>query len=160
MLTTEQQELVTSNMRLAYYMAASWAGHPHHEDICQEAMLALCKAAATHDADRAVFSTYACACMYHAIIRYLQDEARPEIDCDTLATHPLLAVSGDIQHDIIDLYSCIRSLAREQRVIMRLVLRGKGLSDISAATHVSLSRTRTLHRAAIATICRQMGGVI
>ena len=68
------KELIADNLRLVYHIV-----HEHYptfkndEDIVQCGMVGLCKAANTWDANKGVFSTYACKCIRNEINKEFND---------------------------------------------------------------------------------------
>lgn len=68
-LTPEKQKLVEDNVRLAYYVVGKYYRDKYlalgeYEDVVQEAMIGLIRAANTYDSGKGyTFATYACRCM-------------------------------------------------------------------------------------------------
>lgn len=68
----DRLKLFNENMALAYAVAARHWGYSKqdHEDIEQEALIALWRATETYDPEQAAFTTYAGAYIYHSLTKY------------------------------------------------------------------------------------------
>lgn len=82
---TERMELFNSHMRLAYDAANKhWVSqYVEHDDLVQEALIALWDATETYDATTAKFSTYAHSCIYYKLYNYYYLSRYGQIGCNS-----------------------------------------------------------------------------
>lgn len=74
-----ENELVEKNMGLVYYIARSFQNSTglEYDDLVQEGMVGLVKAARTFDESRGIlFSTYAGRCIQNEILKYLRQQRK------------------------------------------------------------------------------------
>lgn len=72
-----KDKLIEDNMKLVYYVINKY--YPSYlgdEDVVQEGMLGLCRAANNYDPSKTKFSTYAVICIKHQILYYLRSRSK------------------------------------------------------------------------------------
>lgn len=72
-----KQQLIEDNMNLVYYVINKY--YPTYiceEDVIQEGMVGLCKAANSYDSDKGIFSTFACHCILNQIRYYFRQNSK------------------------------------------------------------------------------------
>lgn len=73
----ERDKLITDNMRLVYYLIRKYyPTYIGNEDVVQEGMLGLIKAADTWDETKRTFATYATNCIINQIRMYFRREMK------------------------------------------------------------------------------------
>lgn len=73
----ERDKLITENMRLVYYLVRKYyPTYIGNEDVIQEGMVGLIKAADTWDEEKRSFSTYATNCIINQIRMYFRREMK------------------------------------------------------------------------------------
>lgn len=103
-MTSEQQALVTNNMKLAYKVAHKWKSQwlrhgMEFEDLTQTCLLGLCRAAHTYDPSRGVaFSTYATRVMDNEVFAELK-KRRHYMDRNIATVDPELVDKLDLAGD-------------------------------------------------------------
>lgn len=145
-MTIQQQQLVEDNIKLVYYTIShyySWL--IGNEDIEQEGMIGLCKAAKSYEPEKGAFSTYAVVKIRGAIsdelsrdrkrIKTVSLDAERELNDDDVTLYN--SVIGDENEGYVDLRPLYKVLNPRQREIFDLVQRGMSRSDICEVLGVS-----------------------
>ena len=77
-LTKEQEELVTKNIALAYYLFKKLYNddfkNSHGDDLISEGLMGLVKAAKTYDPTKCKFATYATRCIQNQFFMYIRKQ--------------------------------------------------------------------------------------
>lgn len=155
-MTTEQQKLVTDNLRLATHIAKRFRGHGvESEDLVAEAQLALVKAALGYNpAGVAKFSTYA-SCV---IERALKRCRRKNYQHDTIPLETVICVddSGestrlkdvigreDPGQGAVEATAVVATLPELERQVTTLVII-KGVKQADAASKLGMSQAVVSH---------------
>lgn len=153
-----ENELVEKNMGLVYYIARSFqkstTGGIEYDDLVQEGMVGLVKAARTFDESRGfLFSTYAGNCIQKEILAYMKRQRKHKrsisINQDIRGTDgdgaPMEEILGYSQKEYENVWKrdllerCIRSLNQSQREIV-LLYYGKGLKQKEIAKQLGISQ--------------------
>lgn len=162
-LTKEQQQLVSDNLRLAYYytgkvIKSGYLSKDYREEIESACILSLCKAATLWDKSIAKFSTYAVGGMKlgvrnlrHAIIQQNRVKTVSEdatMHDDRLSLFDLRPAAADDQR-YVDCRDEIDSLKRfvsdrDWKVIQKVHLEGKTRKEVSREMKISQERIRQI----------------
>lgn len=151
-----ENELVEKNMGLVYYIARSFqkstTGGIEYDDLVQEGMVGLVKAARTFDESRGfLFSTYAGNCIQKEILAYMKRQRKHKrsisINQDIRGFQgvPVEEILGYSQKEYENVWKrdllerCIRSLNQSQREIV-LLYYGKGLKQKEIAKQLGISQ--------------------
>lgn len=149
-----ENELVEKNMGLVYYIAHSFQNSTglEYDDLVQEGMVGLVKAARTFDESRGfLFSTYAGNCIQKEILAYMKRQRKHKRDIsinqDIRGTDgaPMEEILGYSQKEYENVWKrdllerCIRSLNQSQREIV-LLYYGKGLKQKEIAKQLGISQ--------------------
>ena len=144
-----KQQLVTDNMHLVYYLInkyyPTFAGN---EDVMQEGMLGLCKAADTYDESKSVFSTYACTCILNQIKMWFRNNKKhnqnlsldytiSSDDGEVVSFMDTLVGSEDV--DYIDYQNLFGDLSDTEKTICELLQ--SGYNQIEIGEKIGKSRT-------------------
>lgn len=151
-LDDSQRLLVEDNMKLVYHVIShEYPTFRGDEDIIQNGMLGLCRAAMKWDASKGCkFSTYACVCIRSAIKQELRAR-QPHtevISLDSPLTEDLTledTISGEDDLGFID-YSFLNDLTEDERFIFDLKTRGYDVKDIQRLTGYELWKIRKIIR--------------
>ena len=166
-------ELVTQNERLAHWMAHRFsARHPYLEadDIDQEAMLALFKAASTYDSAKGQFAGYASRCISNQLGKMswkkrVQGPALSRVDLDATAgddegeeeAHTMVAdpnaktpaellVKRGLNQQV---KSEVANLDPREREIVTRYIAGEGYREIAADMGISFVYVGKIYKAAL-----------
>lgn len=72
-----KNKLIEDNMNLVYFLVKRYyPTYISNEDVIQEGMVGLCKAASTYDEGKSKFSTYASYCIMNQIKKYFASNAK------------------------------------------------------------------------------------
>ena len=72
-----KEKLIEDNMKLVYFIVHKYyPAFGKNEDVIQEGMVGLVKAADTWDESKSKFSTYACACILTEIRTYFKQQSK------------------------------------------------------------------------------------
>ena len=153
-----ENELVEKNMGLVYYIARSFqkstTGGIEYDDLVQEGMVGLVKAARAFDESKGIlFSTYAWNCIKRRILLYIKRQRKHKRDIsinqDIWGTDgdgaPMEEILGYSQKEYENVWKrdllerCIRSLNQSQREIV-LLYYGKGLKQKEIAKQLGISQ--------------------
>lgn len=122
-LTKEQTELVASNLHLVRWVIQRYI-RPNeavlgleYDDLYQEGLLALCRAAATFDKTAAQFNTYAITVIRNHLYDYCrsicaEQKNTPTISMEACETEGMTIPAGDTPADILSDAACEALLAR------------------------------------------------
>lgn len=144
-----KQHLVTDNMNLVYYLIDKY--YPTfvgNEEVMQEGMLGLCKAADTYDESKSVFSTYACTCILNQIKMWFRNNKKhnQNLSLDyTISSDEGEVVSfmdtlvGSEDVDYIDYQNLFGDLSDTEKTICELLKRG--YNQIEIGEKIGKSRT-------------------
>lgn len=94
-MNEEQKKLVEDNMNLVYFIISKYfPSYIQNEDVIQEGMIGLCKAAMKYDETKCQFSTFASTCILNTIRQYFnkQNKHNGVLSLD----YPVIGESGDI----------------------------------------------------------------
>lgn len=149
-------ELVANNIGLVKYIARSFLNTGYeYEELVQEGMVGLVKAAKTFDESRGfLFSTYAGRCIQKEILNYLRRERKQK---DVLSLHQTIPGLDDIKWEQVVGYNqeeyeevwkrdllkrCVASLDEKEKEILRLYY-GEGMKQCDIAERFHWSQPRT-----------------
>ena len=120
-------------MKLVYHIVHRYfPSHKHNEDMIQEGMLGLIKAADSWDESKSKFSTYASTCILNTIKNWLKAESKHygvrsldyQIPTDEGDLVPLLEIIEDensLDFDVVQKYTLFyKRLTEEENEILRL----------------------------------------
>lgn len=73
----DKQQLITDNMTLVYYLVNKYyPTYTRDEDVIQEGMLGLCKAAEKFNSEKGKFSTFASICILNQLRDYFKENSK------------------------------------------------------------------------------------
>lgn len=147
-MSENKQQLITDNMKLVYHIINSkFPAFSGNEDIIQEGMLGLCKAADTFDESKSKFTTYACTCIYNQIKLWFRNNKKHfnNLSLDYLTTNeecesiPLVdMIIGDDDVDYVDIESLFGKLSERERNVCELAY--LGYNNCAIAEKLGISR--------------------
>lgn len=158
MLPPEKAKLVTDNMALVYGVINSkllrrYDDAPEYEDIVQEGMYALCRAAMTYDPSRSRFSTYAYRVILNRLCVFLNEHSRQVRGIDAAcAGEPGGRLNPSVNPDLTDGVVCRRitelakTAPRGMRTNLRMLLMsvsGYTTTEIAYEYGISANQVRT-----------------
>jgi RNA polymerase sporulation-specific sigma factor len=130
-----KERLVEDNMNLVYYIINQYyPTYLHNEDVVQQGMLGLVKAADAWDESKSKFSTYASKCILNEIRLWFRSECK-HIDVQSLdyeistddgefaTVADLIACDDGMDYDLFHSYLLFqRTLTDQEKEIIRLKL--------------------------------------
>lgn len=152
-MTQEQERLVAENINIVYF-AAKKMGCGSDEDLIQEGMVGLCKAAKGFNPDKGYkFSTYALHCIKSHISRAYGKKIVPAISieapiCEDGLTLGDIIESGVQPDDYLDLWAVserINSLPPMDKAIISGLISGQRQREIAndlGLTQAQISRSK------------------
>lgn len=129
-----KQKLITDNMKLVYHIINKYyPTFTGNEDVIQEGMLGLCKAAETFNDEKSTFSTYASTCILNQIKMWFRinkkhnghlslDYVLKSEEGETLTT--LETLFGDEDVDYVDYKSVFGNLSETEQAVCELLEQG------------------------------------
>ena len=147
-MTKQQEQLVEDNINLVYYTIVRYYPlHKGDEDIIQNGMIGLCRAAIDYNPEKGAFSTYAIRKIRSAIgYEFRKDCKRIKtisLDAEREANHHGDTVTlqdfivGDIDVDYVDTTPLYKILTPPQREVFDLLQQGMSRSDICKTLGIS-----------------------
>lgn len=155
-----RDNLITDNMNLVYYVChKNFPTFIHNEDIIQEGMIGLIKAAETYNPDKTKFSTYAYRCILNSMNNYLAKERcdvelisldntiKGKNDSESLISELIEDVNSQTAFNDIEYDSFGETLSEKQKVVYDLLKQGKTRHEIGVEFGISASAvTATVKR--------------
>lgn len=165
----EKEQLILNNLGLVYHACKRYQGHCWYDDVCQEGMIGLIKAARTFDSSRGVkFSSYAIPFIKGEILHYFRDKrniirpsrgSRPYQMISTSSpiktskeTREMIEIIPDKKLDkpdaSIDINAAIKKLSLREQTIVRLhFFKGK--------PYRSIAKILSIHPASVARVVKR-----
>lgn len=153
----ERDKLITDNMQLVYYLINKY--YPkwlHDEDVQQEGMVGLVKAADTFDESKSKFATYAGKCILNQIRLYFRSEMKQSVtfsldtpipgeNVENLTLQDIIVGDVDITTLPTDLKLFYEVLdEREQKILeLSLMFNEYEIADIVGLDQSYVSRLKT-----------------
>lgn len=150
-MTKQQQQLVEDNINLVYFTIVRYYPlHKGNEDIIQNGMIGLCRAAIDYNPEKGMFSTYAIRKIRSAIGYEFRKDAKRiktiSLDAEREANHHgdtvtlQEAVMGDNDVDYVDTTPLCKVLTPQQRDVFDLLQQGKSKPEIAEILGISRQR--------------------
>lgn len=160
----ERDQLITDNMQLVYFLISKYfPDYIQNEDVQQEGMLGLIKAADTFNSSKGKFSTYASTCILNTIRHYFSRENK-HTGCLSLEKTILTDEAGndltildtivgdeDVNTSRVDLKLLYDALKEPEKKVMELLSLSYSERAIAkelgvSHTHVQKIRRRILRK--------------
>lgn len=155
-----KQQLVEDNMNLVYYLINKYyPTYLHDDDIIQEGMVGLCKAANSYDSSKSKFSTYASCCILNQIRFYFRENAKhlevlsydrgyKDEDCEEITFLDTIIGEDDVDIGCMNFMMFYEKLsASEQQLIDLLIDHSEvEISKILGVSQPHVSRRKTALR--------------
>lgn len=151
----EKNKLIEDNMKLVYYLVNKhYPTYLKNEDVIQEGMVGLCKAADTFDESKGKFVTFAGRCILNQIGIYfrtmnkqigvmsLNKEVKND-DGDTVSFIEMLVGDEDVDFSYMDYKLFYDSLTEKEKQLLQLHLdhSQREIADILGVTPPTVSKT-------------------
>ena len=150
----EKDKLIEENMKLVYYIVNKYyPSFIKDEDVIQEGMVGLCKAASSWDDSKSKFSTFASVCILNEIKLYFRanmkhngllslDNSTENEDGDLISFIDLMVGTEDVPSDYVDFSMFYNTLNDDEKDLigLRLELTECEIADIKGCSQSLISQ--------------------
>ena len=149
-----KDKLIEDNMKLVYYIINKYyPSFLHDEDVVQEGMVGLCKAASAWDESKSKFSTFASMCILNEIRYYFRgnmkhqgilslDNRSGSSDGESISFIDMMVGDEDVVLDYVDFGLFYNTLTEDEKELIGLSLdhTEHEIADIIGMSQPTVSR--------------------